>query len=55
MNLLLCLISHQHVPNLLTVHELRPDRLVLLVTKPMEEVANNLINALDLGGLDYRT
>ncbi|NMC10446.1 MAG: DUF1887 family protein, partial [Methanothrix sp.] len=47
--------SHQHVPNLLTVHELRPDRLVLLVTKPMEEVANNLINALDLGGLDYRT
>ncbi|HOV51313.1 MAG: hypothetical protein A4E44_02256 [Methanosaeta sp. PtaB.Bin018] len=55
MNLLLCLISHQHVPNLLPVHELRPDWLILLVTKPMEEAANNLIKALAIGGLDYLT
>lgn len=53
MKILVCLISQQHVPNLLTVHELEPNRLVLVVTKLMEDAAMNLLKALAVGGLDY--
>lgn len=55
MKILLCLLSQQHVPNLLSVHHFRPDRLVLLESEYMEqnEAANKLLKALKLGGLDY--
>ncbi|MDM7939580.1 MAG: DUF1887 family CARF protein [Methanothrix sp.] len=55
MKILLSLISQQHVPNLLSAHELRPDMLVLLVTDPMKDAANNFLKALAVGGLDYLT
>lgn len=55
MRVMLCLISEQHVPNLLGVHELRPDRLVLLETKGMQkkEAANKFLKALAIGRQDY--
>lgn len=57
MRAMLCLISEQHVPNLLAVHELRPDLLVLLETEGMRNrnAANNFLKALAIGGLDYLT
>ncbi|NLX98470.1 MAG: DUF1887 family protein [Rhodopirellula sp.] len=56
MRVLLCLLSDQHVPNLLSIHHYRPDRLVLVESAAMQrrEVAANLLAALELGGLDYR-
>jgi len=53
---LLCLLSDQHVPNLLSVHHFKPDRLVLIESTGMRHkaAARHLINALNLGGLDYR-
>ena len=53
MNIMVCLISDQHVPNLLTVHKVMPDLLILVVTPDMKRrnVATNFMNALDLGGL----
>jgi hypothetical protein len=55
MKVLLCLLSEQHVPNLLSVHHFRPDRLVLVETTTMQKrgAAENFLRALDLGGLDY--
>lgn len=55
MKILLCLLSDQHVPNLLSVHHFRPDRLVLVETTAMRKrgVAANFLRALQLGGLDY--
>ncbi|MBC7079569.1 MAG: DUF1887 family protein [Methanothrix sp.] len=57
MKAMLCLISEQHVPNLLGVHELRPDLLVLLETEGMKrrEAANRFLKALAIGGQDYLT
>jgi len=57
MRAMLCLISEQHVPNLLAVHELRSDLLVLLETEGMRNrnAANNFLKALAIGGLDYLT
>lgn len=57
MKVMLCLISEQHVPNLLGVHELMPDRLALLETGGMKKsnAANNFVKALAIGGQDYLT
>ncbi len=56
MKILLCLLSDQHIPNLLSVHHFRPDRLVLIETTGMEKrgTAQNFLRALQLGGLEYR-
>jgi len=53
---LVCLLSEQHVPNLLSVHHYRPDRLVLVTTPRMvdEKRHRNLLAALAEGGLSYR-
>lgn len=55
MKILLCLLSDQHVPNLLSVHHYTPYQLVLVESKHMEkrEAATHFLKALKLGGLDY--
>jgi hypothetical protein len=55
MTLLLCLLSDQHVPNLLSIHHFRPDRLVLVESSEMKarSAADNFLAALAAGGLDY--
>lgn len=59
MKLMVCLISGQHVPNLLSIRSESPvpDRLVLIVTPLMKarNMHNQLLNALAAGGLDYQT
>lgn len=54
MRILVCLISGQHVPNLLTVKAINPDRLVLLVTPGMKKQGKDtqFLNALSVGGQD---
>ncbi|MDI6718600.1 MAG: DUF1887 family CARF protein [Methanomicrobiales archaeon] len=54
MKILVNLISQQHVPNLLVVHAIKPDRLVLVTTKAKEKNMDYLLNALETGGLDYK-
>src|SRR5271165_4920116 len=55
MRTLLCLLSDQHVPNLLSVHHFQPDRLVLVESQQMQErkVGDHFLQALALGGKDY--
>lgn len=55
MKALLCLLSDQHVPNLLSVHHFKPDQLVLIESSQMASrgAARHFLNALKLGGLDY--
>jgi hypothetical protein len=55
MRILLCLLSDQHVPNLLSVHHYKPEQLVLIESTAMNKrgVANHFLQALKLGGLDY--
>ena len=55
MKVLLCLLSDQHVPNLLSVHHYVPDQLVLVESTQMEsrKVASHFLKALKLGDLDY--
>ncbi len=55
MKVLLCLLSAQHVPNLLSVHHFKPDRLVLIESAEMKrkQAARHLQEALRLGGLDF--
>ena len=53
MKTLVCLISKQHIPNLLTVKTIRPDNLVLLVTAGMKKNTDWFLRALSAGGLDY--
>lgn len=55
MKVLVCLLSDQHVPNLLSVHHFQPDRLVLVESKTMKIrcVAKSFLAALELGGLSY--
>jgi hypothetical protein len=50
-----CLLSEQPMPNLLSIHHFRPAQLVLVETEAMKRrgAANNFLNALRLGGLDY--
>ena len=52
MRTLLCLLSDQHVPNLLSVHHFKPDRLVLVESQQMQErkVGDHFLQALALGG-----
>jgi hypothetical protein len=52
MKVLLCLLSEQHIPNLLSVHHFKPDSLVLVETRGMKEknAALNFLKALRLGG-----
>jgi hypothetical protein len=54
-NVLLCLLSRQHVPNLLSVHHFRPQHLVLVESQAMKQdkAAENFLTALRLGGQDY--
>jgi hypothetical protein len=49
---MVCLISDQHVPNLLTVHAVRPDMLFLIETPEMKNrrAAINFLDALTIGG-----
>lgn len=55
MKVLLCLLSDQHVPNLLSVHHYKPEQLVLIESTAMKSrgVSRNFLNALKIGGLDY--
>jgi hypothetical protein len=55
MRILCCLLSDQHVPNLLSVHHFQPDRLVLVESAAMKKrnAAAHFLNALKLGGLNY--
>jgi hypothetical protein len=55
MNVMLCLLSDQHMPNLLAVHHHRPDQLVLLESPQMKErsVSTHFLAALASGNLDY--
>lgn len=55
MKVLLCLLSDQHVPNLLSVHHFRPDHLVLIESVDMQKrgVANNFLSALREGRTAY--
>jgi len=55
MRTLLCLLSDQHVPNLLSVHHFQPDRLVLVESQQMQQrkVGDHFLQALALGGQDY--
>lgn len=55
MKVLLCLLSDQHIPNLLSIHHFHPDRLVLIETYKMKQnkSAENLLLALKIGHLDY--
>lgn len=53
MKTMACLISHQHVPNLLAVQAVKPDRLVLLVTPAMKGKEADLLRALSKGNCDY--
>lgn len=55
MKILLCLLSEQHVPNLLSVHHFQPDRLVLIESDWMREkhhAADRFLAALQSGGCD---
>ena len=53
MRILVCLLSDQHVPNLLSVHHFEPDRLVLVESKAMQvkKAAEHFRSALKLGRL----
>ena len=55
MKVLLCLLSGQHVPNLLSVHHFRPDRLVLIESTGMKKknAARDFLSALRFGELHY--
>jgi len=53
MKIMVCLISGQHVPNLLSIQSVRPDLLVLVVTSGMKGKDSQLLKALEVGGLDY--
>jgi hypothetical protein len=53
MTTLVCIISAQHVPNLLTVKAIRPDHLFLIITEKMKDNVPRFLNALAAGGLDY--
>lgn len=55
MNVLLCLLSDQHVPNLLAVHHFKPDRLVLIESAAMmiKHASDFFLRAIEAGGLDY--
>ena len=55
MKILLCLLSDQHIPNLLSVHHFSPDQLLLVESARMksQNVASHFLSALKLGNLNY--
>lgn len=55
MKVMLCLLSDQPIPNLLSVHHLKPDRLILIESEDMrkKKTADHFRQALQFGGLDY--
>ncbi len=55
MTVMACLVSQQHVPNLLAIRAVKPDWLVLLVTPGMKkrDKHTHLFKALAAGGQDY--
>lgn len=55
MRVLLCHLTDQHVPNLLSVHHYKPDQLVLIESQDMHKrsMARHFLNALKFGDLDY--
>jgi len=55
MKILVSPIDAQNVPNILVAHAVKPDKLILLVSKRMEDHARWFIKALACGGLDYKT
>ena len=54
MRALICLLSGQHIPNLLSVHHFKPDKLVLVESSAMRgrKAADSFRAALSLGGFD---
>jgi len=52
---MLCLLSDQPIPNLLSIHHFKPDRLVLVESEGMrgKKTADHFLQALQFGGLDY--
>ena len=54
MKIMTCLISGQHVPNLLAIQAVKPDWLDLVVTPRMTGKESQLLRALEVSGLDYR-
>ena len=55
MKILLCLLTGQHMPNLLSVHHYKPQQVVLLETPEMlkRSAGKNFLSALAKGGLHY--
>ncbi|HYT94745.1 MAG TPA: DUF1887 family CARF protein [Gemmataceae bacterium] len=55
MKILLCLLSDQHIPNLLSVHHFKPDRLVLVQSSAMQhkDAAKHFLGGLGCGGLNF--
>jgi len=49
------LLSDQHIPNLLSVHHFKPERLYIVESALMKrtQAAARLLEALKIGGLDY--
>lgn len=56
MKILVYLISRQHIPNLISIHAIKPDRLALMVSKKMvtECRYEYLLYALEKGDMNYR-
>ncbi|HIJ96595.1 MAG TPA: DUF1887 family protein [Desulfuromonadales bacterium] len=52
-----CLVSEQTIPNILAIHEVKPDLLVFISTARMEEkkTVAAILDCLRLNGLDYGT
>lgn len=48
MKVLLCLVSDQHVPNLLSVHHFQPDRVVLIRSGKMAKATEYFLDALEI-------
>lgn len=46
MRVLLCLLSDQHVPNLISVKHFRPDRVILICSNHMKKAAEYFLDAL---------
>jgi hypothetical protein len=56
MRTLLCMLSGQHIPNLLSVQHFQPDTLVLIESAQMREAlaADRFLTAIGLGGAVYQ-
>jgi hypothetical protein len=50
-----CLVSEQTIPNILSIHHFKPDKVVFFTTQKMEgqKRTDSIINTLKLYGLDY--